>query len=528
METTKRVELQTQPASQIITPNRISDRLLDLPWSKLSLVAVVMVAFFVHSYNLFGFPMYLGDEGIYMSQAYAVLKLGKIAPYTYFYDHAPGGWLLIALWSAITGGFHTFGTVIDGGRVLMLLLQLVTLVLLWRTARRLTKSTYIAIAVSLLYTLSPLNISISRMVLLDNIMIFWVMLATMLFLLHEGKLWPLLFSGFCFGVAVLTKENAILLLPAFTYGLWTLIHRHHARFARTGWLFATISTISSYFLFAALRHELIDFSLLSPTGSKPHSVSLIGAVLWQGKRAGGVPWDPSSAFFQILTTEWLVKDPWILGLGVAATLWNLVRGPHKQRLVGLLSILMILSIARGGPVLGFYVAPVLPLMVLNIALVIKDLANLVRMPALLPLAIAATLAISGVNLDHQRILFTLNMSTIQRQALAWIQQNVPPQAQLCIDDDLWVDLHHGKAGQPSFPNAHSHWKVANDPWVYHQQLHDDWRNINYLVLTPGLAENIFSKDPDKLPNKAYRHSLPVTQFNFGKAVVEIRKVNPME
>ena len=95
-------------------------------WATALLGLTLVVAVLVHSYNMFGFPLYLGDEGIYMSQAYATLKMGRITPYTYWYDHAPAGWLLIALWSAITGGFNTFGTAVDGGRVLMLLLHLLS------------------------------------------------------------------------------------------------------------------------------------------------------------------------------------------------------------------------------------------------------------------------------------------------------------------------------------------------------------------------------------------------------------------
>lgn len=101
---------------------------------------------------MFGYPLYYGDEGIYMQQAYAVLKLGKLAYYTYFYDHSPVGWLQIAIWSDLTDGFHSFGTAIDGGRVLMLLFHVGTVILFFGLALQLTANIFIATITGLLFT----------------------------------------------------------------------------------------------------------------------------------------------------------------------------------------------------------------------------------------------------------------------------------------------------------------------------------------------------------------------------------------
>ena len=46
------------------------------------------------------------------------MREGRLAPYTYFYDHAPAGWILLAAWMALSGGPHAFGSTIDSGRVL--------------------------------------------------------------------------------------------------------------------------------------------------------------------------------------------------------------------------------------------------------------------------------------------------------------------------------------------------------------------------------------------------------------------------
>jgi endo-1,4-beta-D-glucanase Y len=505
-------------------PTFTAARRVNVLWSNVALGILALVALLVHSYNMFGFPLYLGDEGIYMSQAYATLKLGQITPYAYWYDHAPAGWILIAVWSIFTGGFHTFGTAIAGGRVLMLLLHVASLVLLFRVALRLTANTFVATAVGLLYALSPLAVIYGRMVLLDNIMVFWALLAMVLLLRHNGKIWPLLYSGGCFGMAVLSKESAILFMPAFLYGLWTLVEKHHARFARAAWLFAALGTISLYFLYAALRKELIDWSFSTPLAVGNRAVTLFGAILWQMNRSGGAPWDPASDFFRLLTTNWFIKDPWLIGLGATSTLWNLFRGDHRRRLVGLLSLLAILGVMHGGVVLDFYIIALLPFLALNVGLAAEDLASLMHASALLPAMIVAAMVIGWVNLDRQHDLFTLDLTTTQRQALSWVQEHVPPKAQLLIDDDLWVDLRDGVTGKPSFPGAHSHWKVANDPAVYHDLFHDDWHNIDYLIMTPGL-DKIYTQERDKLTYAAYSHSTPVAHFDVGGAAVEIRKVD---
>lgn len=486
---------------RILAPFLVSER-GNLSGSNWALGALAIVALLVHSYNMFGYPLYYSDEGIYMEQAYAVLKLGRLAFYTYFYDHAPVGWLQLAAWTGLTGGFHTFGTPIDGGRVFILLLHLITAILLFRVALQLTANTFIAITTGILFTLSPLSVHFGRQVLLDNIMSFWVVLAITLLINYNGSILRLLLSGFCFGIGVLTKENAILLLPGFIYGLWFLVKPEHARFARTAWLFAAIATISTYFLFAVLKNEFIP--------SNEH-VSLIGSILWQSSRKGGLPWEKSSDFYKILIAEWLRRDLWLIVLGTTATLWNLLNRAPSRRLIGLLSLLMIISIARGGQVYNFYVVPMLPLLALNFGIAINDLARRLKTLALLPMALVLVVTVSWVGLDSQQFMFTFNATKMQQQAIAWVQENISPDAVILIEDNLWLDLHLSQKSEPTFPNAHSHWKAARDPAIYHTLLHDDWRNVDYLIMD-SLMPGQFAKERDKLPYKAYINSTPVAHF----------------
>ena len=145
-----------------------------------------------HGLNMFNFPAFAfkDDEGIYAAQAWAVLRQGRLAPYTYFYDHAPAGWILLAGWMGLTGGPHTFGSAIDSGRVLMLLLHLAMVPLLYRVARKLGCRPPAPCWRSSCSPLSPLAIFYQRLLLLDNIMLFWVLLSLDLLLDGWGRLSP--------------------------------------------------------------------------------------------------------------------------------------------------------------------------------------------------------------------------------------------------------------------------------------------------------------------------------------------------
>ena len=117
-----------------------------------------------------------------------MLREGRLAPYTYFYDHAPAGWIFLAAWMGLTGGPFTFGGAIDSGRVLMLLLHVAMVPLLYRVARKLGWPAGGRPGGRCLFSVSPLAIYYQRLVLLDNIMLFWVLLSLDLLLDGWGRL----------------------------------------------------------------------------------------------------------------------------------------------------------------------------------------------------------------------------------------------------------------------------------------------------------------------------------------------------
>src|ERR1700737_3224778 len=131
-----------------------------------------------HGFNQFNYPLYITDEGIYIQQAWSVLREASLSPYTYFYDHAPVGWLVIAGWVAILPSqFQTFGNAIDTGRALMLVVHVTSTFLLYRVTARVSGRKAAAVLTAFLLNGSPLAIFYQRQVLLDNLMVMWLLLA---------------------------------------------------------------------------------------------------------------------------------------------------------------------------------------------------------------------------------------------------------------------------------------------------------------------------------------------------------------
>ncbi len=497
-----------------------------------SLTAMVLLALLTHAINMFHYPLYLGDEGIYMEQAWAVLRDGALAPYTYIYDHAPAGWLLIAIWEfLLPRHFLTFGMAVNSGRVLMLLLDAGSTALLFRIARRMTNSYFAAIAAAATFILSPLELYYQRMVLLDNIMVFWVLLTLDLLLLETRRIMPLLASGLCFGIATLTKENALFFAPVLAYLLYHQVKgTYRARFAMAGWSVSAAMFISLYPVYALLKGEFFPAgSALVGNGSPGAHVSLISTVLWQIGRHGGSILNSDSPFWQYFWGKWWEKDPLIIVAGVAATVINLLIGlsdreRHRNVLIAsLLSIAFTLYLIRGSVMIDFYVVPVLPFFALNVGLLLSRLASL---PSRAFGAILATLALAAMSIvfvaqSHDEYL--VDQTTLQAHQLAFIRANVPPSAVVLIDDDLWVDLHEPNGSQPVFPLAHSHWKIAGDPAISDKLLHGKWQNLDYLVMSNQL-HSIFEQNGEQLALDAYSHSRLLARFEEGDVELEVRQV----
>lgn len=495
------------------------------------LTAVALVALVSHALNMFHYPLYLGDEGIYLEQAWAVLREGRLAPYTYFYDHAPAGWLLIALWELLLPRhFLTFGMAINSARVLMLGLHVASVALLYRIARQLGHGDFAAIAVALVSTLSPLEIYYQRMVLLDNIMVFWLLLSLDLLLIETRRIVPILGSGFCFGMATLCKENAVFFTPVLAYLLYHRVRgSYRARFSLAGWSVTALMLISLYPLYAVLKGELLPAgSSIVGNGAPGAHVSLISTLLWQVGRHGGSILSPDSQFWQYFWGKWWNKDPLMIVAGVVASGINLVTGlsdQERQRsslVASLLATAFTIYLIRGSVMIDFYVVPVLPFFALNVGLLLGRVAQASPKPGAI-VATVALVALLGGFLAQSHDEYLVDQTALQADQLAFIRANVPSDAKVLIDDDLWVDLHEPNGSAPIYPSAHSHWKIAADPDIKDKLLQGRWENLDYLVMSNKL-HYIFGLNNEQLALTAYDHSRLLARFEEGDVELEVRQV----
>lgn len=519
----------TSPAS---SPPRGEANALASVVEEYGLLAMAVVALVTHAVNMFSYPLYLGDEGIYLEQAWAVLREGQLAPYTYFYDHAPAGWLMIALWELLLPWhFNTLGMAVNSARAFMLLLDVGSVVLLYRIARQMTGSHFAAIAACLAFILSPLDVYYQRMVLLDNVMVFWMLLALDLLLQPTRRLMTVLASGFSFGFAVLCKENALFFLPVVVYLLYHRVRgTYRLRFSVVGWSVCAAMLLSLYPLYSVLKGEFLPAgAALVGNGAPAAHVSLISTTLWQAGRHGGSILDPNSQFWQYFWGKWWNKDPVIIVAGAAATTLNFLIGyADRERrrdmfVASLLSAAFTLYLIRGSIMIDFYVVPVLPFFALNVGLLLHYLAGQGPRPIGATLAKGILVALSVAFLAQSHDEYFVDQTGLQVDQLRFVRETVPSNANVLIDDDLWVNLHDPQSGGPIYPRADSHWKIAADPAIQDTILHNNWQNLDYLIMSNQL-HHIFELNNETLALAAYDHSRLLARFEEGDVELEVRQV----
>lgn len=465
------------------------------------LIAALAVGALSHSINVFQYPLVITDEGIYLQQAWSVLREFSLSPYTYFYDHAPAGWLAIAAFvNLLPGQFATFGDAASTGRVLMVLVHVASVFFLYRVTERFSHSQVAAVVATFIFNLSPLAIFYQRQVLLDNLMVFWLLFSLYLATRPDGRIVTAIFSGAAFGVAVLSKENAIFFAPVVGWILYQRIRGlPNCRFALGYWMFLSAAIVSLYFVYATLKNELFptgfNFDLNNPPADH---VSLLYTIWWQLHRSQGSILDPNSLVREFSLNRWLPKDTFLLTLGTAASLINLAIGLRDRRREPLTLAAAVLALsygfylARGSQMLEFYIVPLLPFLAMNVGLL---LARALRAVGRVERGVIVALFLGLMVLHPQwgyvlRVneagnvvahdLYHLPLTQMQSDQIAFIRKTVPPEASIIMDDDIWVPLHDQR---PYYPRAHSHFKAAADPDVRDKLFAKDWRKVDYVVMS---------------------------------------------
>ena len=518
-------------------------------WEMLVIAAVLLIAGLAHGINMLHYPYFEDDEGTYMSQAAAVIHIGKLAYYTYWYDHAPVGWLQIAAWLALTGGDHTFGSIIFSGRILMLLMQLGSTFMVYYIARKVSGNVLVAVVAALLFALSPYGLYFHRRVLLDNVTTFWLLITLLVLTTKRITLNRIWISAATLCISILSKEITAFVVPVMAYLVYTRADKSHRWFALIGWLVLVGVLISLYPLMAVLNNELFPTGTLLG-GNAPH-VSLLGSLLYQGSRGkdGGL-FDLNSNFW-VITKVWIQDDPILVIFGTISAIGS-VLCLKKQRLVGIIGLLTLslwLFLGRGGEVIKFYLVPLLPLLALNLAFMLgllgkaistvlqrqfhynKTILRTVEQIVIFACIAAIVFSIpppsagydygsSDISNSHNPLIFwNGTQADAQDMATSWIKDNVSPKSRILIDEYMWSDLH-----DDGYAYAHYYWKVQTDPAIRDTLFHDNWRNFDYVATTSQMLVDMQTQNMT-LVKDVIDNSTPVAHFDTGGWRVEIRKVN---
>jgi len=476
----------------------------------LLVVGLLILSAVTHAWNMFHFPYFENDEATYISQAWSFISDGRLAPYTYWYDHAPVGWMFLGLWHLITGGFSLFELLLHSGRVFMLLLHVASSLLLYVVTKRLSGNRLAAAVAVLIFSLSPLAIYFQRRVLLDNIMVFWILLAIFFTLIRGSKLSNFVYSAIAFAIAVLTKENAIFLAPAMLYLVAKRSHPHQRKYALTQWILVVATLISLYFIYALLKSEL--FPAGSLLGGNSNHVSLLETLKQQNSRGSFAwPWQPASDFYQNLR-GWLHRDPLVIGAGMLTTIIGLLLSIKYKvlRASSFMAAMFWLFLARGKLVIEFYIAPIIPLLAVNIGMFVA--APLKKLPRPGMRSVYAWSVIAVVLVAYTQVgtaQYTRDETTNQIKAIEWIKQNIPNESYMAIDDYPFAELK----ANGGFPNAEWSWKVSHDPEIK-QKFNNDWRNIEYILLTHEVLKQIKTNN-FPLIGQALDNGVLVADFTAG-------------
>jgi hypothetical protein len=336
-----------------------------------------------HGVNMFAYPALslADDEGTYLEQAWAVLRQGQLAPYTYTYDHVPGGWMQIAGWLAFVGP-RAFGSVADTARVFMLALHVASVMLLYVAARRLGISRAAAGIACVAFAASPLVIFYGREAILENIVTFW--LVASLALVSTGRIAGVVLGGVALGLAILSKEPALILVPA--YALLGPLHVAQRTRTRSFAMVAApaLAVAAAYPAYALIHGEFWPTAAVALKATDPRAYagsSLIDSVLWQIGRPGGNPLDPASEL-RIALGDWLRRDAVLVIGGLAASIRNTYPNGHRagRTAVGVLGLLSMGFLLRGGIVYPFHIGFALPFLALNLGVAVADVLPRLRLP----------------------------------------------------------------------------------------------------------------------------------------------------
>lgn len=488
------------------------------------MIPVLIVVGIVHWKGSMHYPRYVDDPGTYLSQAWAVVREHRLSPYSYFYDHPPAGWIQIGLWAALTGGFGRYATAQQFGVECMLVAKLAATGLLYILARRLGLSRTAGLLGALLFGLTPLGIVYGRWTFLDNLVTPWLLAAFVFAYSPRRSIAAAVGGSASFAIAALTKETALVFLPAYAWALVRNLDQRNRSQALTVSIFTGGVILLLYPLYALYKGELFP--------GEGHT-SLLGTTWWQlaGRESTGSLADASSPMRQLFES-WLHLDMIVLIGGLVALLVAFL--VPKLRPLGLVLVLAWLLMIRNGYVPFMHVIALLPVSALLIAAAVEAIAGTpalvgdgplrVRLlgmwgirgrqwaAALTGAALAVVMALTWT--PQIRMMTGPHPTPPLRAALLWTVEHVPRDKVLVVHDTLWVDLVERYHYEPRPIIAH---KLDGDPAVRGRL-----ERIDYIIVPNWY----FRTETREIPTlaEAVEHATPVASFGRGDDGVRVFKV----
>ncbi|KNC18756.1 hypothetical protein AC792_10335 [Arthrobacter sp. RIT-PI-e] len=462
------------------------------PADRFTMIGLFVASVVLSLWNLTGAPSYQDDEGTYTAQAFAVHD-GQLAPYTYWYDHPPLGWIQIAALNWIPSMLNLGdGTEIGATRYVISVFFVASALLLYMLARRLHVRIPFAALTTLVFVLSPLSLVLGRQVYLDNIGVPWLLLAFYLALSPRHSLRDHVLAGACFAVAVLSKETLAIFGPALVLSMINRPRWSNRAFSLVGFLAVGGLLLAFYPLAALLRNELL---------AGDDHVSLQDALSYQFlERSGsGTIFEAGSSRAE-LWTGWLYFDKYLIAAGLVAAGVCLFR--RNAHFVALAIACFAVPIVLGqGYLPAMYIIAVIPFLALALGTAVDVLWTGTeklwkRMPHLrVPLrsgfvgALALALVLMSMPqwFQQDRELLTADTNADWLSTVHWVQDNVGTENVVLAPYSMWHDL-----------NA-SGW---NDPWqmiavekpdldAQFADVHPGgWRDVDYIIVGPIVLDNI--------------------------------------
>ena len=476
-------------------------------WPYLLIIAVAAILAYSNVSNA---PAFQNDEGVYTYQARSIWG-GSLAPYSYWYDHPPLGWLQLATFGWIPKLFGLGDSAVGSMRYVVASYLVLNSVLLYALARRTGLPQVFALVASSLFVLSPLSLVLGRQVLLDNLATPWILGAFLLVLSRRHNLAAHIGAGACFAIAVLSKETMAIYGPVLLYLLWRNSHRHTRSFSLLGFLTVGALFLSAYPLMALLKGELLP---------RQGRSTLWDALVFQfvQRRGSGYLWQHGSARSDLISS-WVYFDSYLIIGGVAAALL-LVFNARTRWITFAVALFLLPLVASQGYLPSMYIVAGLPFLALAVASFAHQIWRLstahshrLRRPVKVLTAVVMATALYSVTMPSWQLHNTATLSQKQNndwvQTVSWMKKNVSRQAVIVVPPSMWQDLRD--AGWPNQWAVIATEKVDLDPVEFARRHPGGWRELNYVVVNEQVGADLGYLGLTQL-NRAVQAGVPVASF----------------